>query len=301
MSIPTYAPPSKVWNRVSKANPCRVDGCGHVDWCTYTDDGAACCMRIQSDKPMRNGGWLHKINASTPRPAPPLRRTVAKPVNIDWNYRERQYTPPDGKVKALADKLGVSEYALNVLGVGWAWDRNAWSFPMKDETGRTVGMRLRNEDGAKWCVTGSSNALFIPDIEPREVLYIVEGASDAAAGVDLGWWVVGRPNCSACLEMILKYVARVKARQVVIVPDLDDNQAGQRGADALQAKLRVPSKQLIVPCKDLRQAVQSGYTSRMAANQLRDTLWVMPPQPPPVANERNCGGIGTAVRKQWGA
>ena len=57
-------------------------------------------MRIQSDKPMRNGGWLHKINDSTPRPAPPLRRTVARPVNIDWNYRERQYTPPDGKVKA---------------------------------------------------------------------------------------------------------------------------------------------------------------------------------------------------------
>ena len=91
----------KDWIRVSPKEPCRI--CKRVDWCCRGEifDN---CMRVESDRPAKNGGWLHKIDATAPAYiAPPLRRPVARPVNIDWNYRERQYTPPDGKVKALAD------------------------------------------------------------------------------------------------------------------------------------------------------------------------------------------------------
>jgi hypothetical protein len=53
------------WVRVSKKNPCSV--CQKPDWCCIGDRYIN-CMRVQSDKPCVNGGWLHAINDETPRP-----------------------------------------------------------------------------------------------------------------------------------------------------------------------------------------------------------------------------------------
>lgn len=57
--------------RVSKARPCPV--CGKADYCGVSADGGlAVCMRTQSAKESRNGGWVHRLHSALPPlPAPP--------------------------------------------------------------------------------------------------------------------------------------------------------------------------------------------------------------------------------------
>lgn len=44
--------------RVSMHNPCPV--CFRADWCGFNDK-VVVCMRVPSERPSRNGGWVHKI------------------------------------------------------------------------------------------------------------------------------------------------------------------------------------------------------------------------------------------------
>jgi len=97
----TTSPQPTVWKRVSRAIPCSV--CGKPDWCTYTGS-SACCMRIESLRPLRNGGWLHAGGGdggslgpiSTDRPpdlAPPKRRdrayrTLVQEVGLQRRHQE---------------------------------------------------------------------------------------------------------------------------------------------------------------------------------------------------------------------
>jgi hypothetical protein len=47
--------------RVKKGYPCPI--CGKSDWCGYSEDEKiAICMRIESDYPSKNGGWIHYLN-----------------------------------------------------------------------------------------------------------------------------------------------------------------------------------------------------------------------------------------------
>src|SRR4029453_4430585 len=49
------------WERVTHKQPCEI--CGKPDWCTRSELGA-CCMRVQTDRPMKNGGGLHSVSKS---------------------------------------------------------------------------------------------------------------------------------------------------------------------------------------------------------------------------------------------
>lgn len=47
------------FNQVTRFNLCPA--CGRPDWCVISADrSVAICMRIASDRPTRNGGFLHK-------------------------------------------------------------------------------------------------------------------------------------------------------------------------------------------------------------------------------------------------
>lgn len=61
-----------LWRSVNRRNPCQI--CDHPDWCRFTDDGAlARCMRKQSMRPTRHGGWLHVLRYDdVPPPRPPV-------------------------------------------------------------------------------------------------------------------------------------------------------------------------------------------------------------------------------------
>ena len=58
--------------RVNGHRLCPV--CGKPDWCAFNST-IAICMRVESNKPIKNGGWLHKLSE-------PL-LTVAKDIEVE--------------------------------------------------------------------------------------------------------------------------------------------------------------------------------------------------------------------------
>lgn len=58
--------------------------------------------------------------------------------------------------------------------------------------------------------------------------WIVEGLTDAAAAIDLGSNVIGRPASLGCEDMIVELVRQHGASTMLIIADADG--PGQRGA-----------------------------------------------------------------------
>jgi hypothetical protein len=234
-------------------------------------------MRVQSDRPARNGGWLHDAGA-TPRPYAPSTSTkaLAPPPDLEGLHRwfVNAVRPP--ALTALAERLGVQASALTRLGIGWAKTHHAWSFPMFDSKQRLVGIRLRGADnGDKWAVEGSHNGLFWPnDLRPQGLLLVCEGPTDTAALLGLGYDAIGRPSCSGAVEMVIEAIRGMPRRDVVIVADADpprvDAQGriirpGLDGARRLAAELTAAGRRPkiilpLTPHKDVRAWVCAGAT-----------------------------------------
>jgi hypothetical protein len=130
---------------------------------------------------------------------------------------------------------------------------------MYDANKRIIGVRLRNHDGHKWAVWGSKSGVFMDPLEDytKMPVCVCEGASDAAALMDMGFPAIGRPGCFNGVDIVEKLLA---GKDVVIVSDVDtkvkecpycqDNfcrhcRPGQVGADAL-------AKALVKVCKRVR-------------------------------------------------
>ena len=184
------------WNAVTRREHCPI--CDRTDWCGVATDGsAAICMRVESGRPTRNGGWLHRLRESTPRRRRVVR--VAIPTGAgghDFEAISRQLrgNVSPGRLEDHALQLGVSTESLVRLGVGW--DGEAWTFPMVNAYRRIIGILRRFPDGRKLCVKGGRAGLFIPAGLPDagEVL-ICEGPTDAAALITIGFDAVGRASC----------------------------------------------------------------------------------------------------------
>lgn len=270
---------SSGWVRVSKRTPCPI--CGHHDWCGITSDGAvARCMRVESDRPSPSGegGWIHVLGDEVmPRPVP---KPPSKPrPNVDWDHllgKWRFNTQP-GQLRRLATGLGVTTHSLERLGAAYAAQYKAWAFPMRNGRGYVIGIRLRNDAGQKWAVRGSRQGLFWPDMNTgTDPLVIAEGPTDAAAVLDLGFDVIGRPSCSGGTRLLEQALERGHSRDVVILADRDEPKKrpdgttwypGQEGAERLAQRLAglTRSTRIIKPLKgkDARAWVQSGATRRV--------------------------------------
>ncbi|MCH8852695.1 MAG: toprim domain-containing protein [Planctomycetes bacterium] len=244
---------------MTKARPCKV--CERDDWCGFSDDGSvAVCMRTESEKPTRNGGWLHRLREGSDfRPRHTARVAVFKRPACDFGKltQECEQAVSDRRMEQLAHELGVSTLSLRRLHIGW--DGHAWTFPMRDATGRILGIRRRFPDGRKLSVKGGREGLFVPNgLADTGLLAICEGPTDCAAILTLGIEAIGRPNCTGGTPHIVNLVRR---RCVVIVGDRDG--PGQRGALRLAATLRplCCTVTVIVPplgIKDAREWVRSG-------------------------------------------
>jgi len=127
------------------------------------------------------------------------------------------------------------------------------------------GIRLRHLDGRKLSVRGGREGLFVPrDLATSERLLVCEGATDAAALLDLGLTAIGRPSCTGGVGLIVDVVRRRREREVVVLADADE--PGRRGAANLAAVLTAfaPSVRIIEPpsgAKDARAWVRSGATA----------------------------------------
>lgn len=249
--------------RVNKTNRCVV--CGKDTWCLYGKDMVV-CMRVQSDraKTFKGGevGYFHQRdpNAPAPKYVKPKREYKINATNLlsEWSHNSRMSDIP-----RFAALLGVSEKSLyDIRCVPAPWD-NAWGFAMKDGYGNNIGIRVRNEQGRKWAVTGSHAGIFYPSYPPPKRIIIVEGPTDSAAAITLGFFPVGRPSCSGGSEHIMAFIRKHRVQEVVIVADNDD--PGIRGANDLLRLLPVAACILILPVKDLREFSSIGDKSTIDA------------------------------------
>ncbi len=269
--------------RVSKANPCPA--CGKDSWCLIGEK-ATLCMRVQSSKPytLKNSGELgywHEHDKTVVRPPMPKQK---EPPRIDANKLIGIWKKGCGiqRLEPLAEDLGVSVDSLVQMMAVWAPGYEAWAFPMRDGNGFMCGIRLRRDDGSKFCVTGSRTGIFLPFCQPRNTVFLVEGPTDCAALLTIGLYAIGRPSNSGGLDIIKQTISRLHIERAVIIADNDQDQEakdgrkfnpGYDGAQSLARNLMVPCCVMALPCKDAREFVSNGGTREMLENQLDNMLW----------------------------
>ncbi len=261
------------WIRVGKDNPCPV--CERPDYCGITDCGKyAICMRTESNKPTKNGGWLHRLDGRLPHPKQKNPKPKPRPkVDIYETYEKNGDRITDDLRRLLSKELGVTPESLKRLEVGY--DGANYSFPMRDADMRVIGLKLRAPNGSKFCVTGSQLGIYWPvkvESAGRELLVICEGESDCAALLDMGFQAIGRPSCSAGVEIIKKFLSGCR-RDVLLIADCDEAKTrpdgskfypGQEGSERLAKeidKLCRSLKIITIPgAKDVRRFYQDGGT-----------------------------------------
>lgn len=259
------------WVRVTRQVPCPI--CHKPDWCTVTSDGqVACCMRVQSDRQARNGGWLHRMTAALVEAGRVLPVSCDRKLGLDcgayhaalrrhWDWRWC-----DG----LSLELGVGMAALEALEVAYDGVNEAFAFPMRNGDGGVCGIRLRARDGRKWAVRGSCEGLFFdPALAGKDDLVVCEGPTDTAAALTLGLRAVGRPSCSGGNDALAALARRLGVRRVTVVADHDaphrrpDGSVwypGRDGAVAMARALRRAWRMVLPPAKDLRAWLHEGAT-----------------------------------------
>ena len=94
------------FTRVSKARPCPQ--CGKPDWCTVGDYGVV-CMRVQSARQVKNGGWFHAFDSAGGQAAPPPPRPATQVPAINATAMHREWL------------AGTTAEALSVLMNPDAW------------------------------------------------------------------------------------------------------------------------------------------------------------------------------------
>lgn len=210
------------WVRVSRKSPCRI--CEKWDYCTQLMSGKlARCMRVESEKPSTQGGWIHRINGE-PVAAP---KEITKLKNVG-EIAKKMFNTPDAKDRRakLAAQLGVSAKSLRELGVGVGYDRGGefMSFPSRGVKGQVIGITRRYWDGEKKTMAGTSNGIFAVQgwWKLEGPICIVEGASDVAALFSHGLCGLGRPSNTGGVPILAEFLKRRgQGRKILVVGEND--------------------------------------------------------------------------------
>ena len=266
---------STIWPKFSKEHPCPK--CGHWDWTCRAGTKMFVCMRVESDRPNKDGGWLHFFDGGKSF-IPPRRFVPPSAPRIN---------PQSVVVKScgedLAAELGVSMAALRTLGVGWSDQYGAWMFPMRNGSNEVVGWNRRYKNGEKKIVAGTKGGLYIPQIDVQETAFICEGGSDTAALLDLGFFAIGRFNVSSGAEDLKTFFSDNKIFRAVIIADNDSlkNLNGRKARPGIEGAIRLKKALGITsviwqppsPCKDVREFVKRGGTRELILSDLRTKVW----------------------------
>lgn len=266
--------------RVNARRKCPV--CGRADWCLiHRDGGTALCPRTLSDRSWGECGFLHVVDAGVVggrKEAAVVKQPPPKRID-DWTPRLAQYDKniTRDQIERLAVSLRVRSTSLAGLRIGFSHQHDAFTFPMCDHQGKTIGVRLRSADGTrKLSIVGGRNGLFIPTypqsmIDGEQEWWVVEGPTDTAAMLDWQLPTIGRPSCSAGVDMTCRFL---KGKSVVIVANYDSPKTrpdgsifypGQEGAAVLANALATTtdSVRVIYPrrgFKDVREWKRNGAT-----------------------------------------
>lgn len=158
------------------------------------------------------------------------------------------------RLKDLSVDLGISVKTLRDFGIGY---NNVFTFPMKDEQGRVIGVQYRNEEGKKWCVENSKLGLFYGTISLDKSVIICEGNTDAAVATDLGMFGIGRPSAQVGNSLVLDFLKLNRVKDVTIVADNDQSGIGLKSATKLSELFEQKgiNRRIYIPegVKDLRE------------------------------------------------
>lgn len=261
------------WTRVTRDEPCAI--CGRPDWCTKTDDGS-CCMRIESERAMHNGGWFHRDLEKRNTLFKRREKTPTLSNLLDaTSLIEKWRLSTNGEIDQLARDLSVSARSLLDLGTVWAAPHRAYGFPMTNQDGVVTGIRLRATDGKKWAVKNSKAGVFFPGGAMTRLsttrVFICEGPTDTAALLSIGLFAIGRPSCLGCEQIVTDLLRNLGTREAVLITDNDA--PGLRGAEKLSAALRVRTAFLVPPAKDARAFVAAGGTAQLLESMLNNCIW----------------------------
>ncbi|MFH0824414.1 MAG: hypothetical protein V2B18_16800, partial [Pseudomonadota bacterium] len=75
-------------------------------------------MRVESRKPVKNGGWVHQLSDPLPAVPPPKPKALVDDVAQDARWRpiiERMANCDAAHIERLAVRLGVSRASLESL------------------------------------------------------------------------------------------------------------------------------------------------------------------------------------------
>jgi len=236
---------------------------------------------------MKSGevGYFHKLNGAARKPPATKQEPEPEPVINCQAMLERWWEETTREqLQTAAAALGVSVVALAMLGWVWAKEHHAWAIPMRDEQNTPVGIRLRTSEGKKFAVRGSHSGIFLPQTEADRTALVAEGPTDAAAGLTLGFFTIGRPSCSGGAGQIIGTIQRLKINRVIIIADNDVRQEltkgrnpGVEGAVSLAEMLPVPCAVILLPGpKDLREYISLGGTRAMLDDQINHTVMRQP-------------------------
>ncbi len=240
------------------------------------------CQRIESTKPHSRGGWFHFYDdkAQAGRFIIPKARPAPQAIDAEAKIRRWQAMQSQQMLTIFAENLGVTPNSLFELGCAWSVEYKAWAFPMSDGAGKIIGIRLRNETGFKWAVTGSRQGIFLPAVDPQPITFLPEGPTDTAACLSLGLFAIGRPSCNSGNELIAQALKRLGIYKVVIVADNDEiKQGGKRpgieGAIKLKKELKLSSViwSPPAPIKDVREFLKVGGTKQMIESEIKNKVW----------------------------
>lgn len=262
-----------VWARVTKSAPCPI--CKKGDWCCIDKDtGAVCCMRVESDKSLANGGWLHNGKQCPPRP--PQSKPIgydAPEFDVDLWWRSVRFIIRQRPMEEWAKNLSLPVDAMDLMGTCILAGKLC--FPMFDGHGKVCGIRTRDKLGNKRAITGSKAGVFLSPYYGDEETIICEGPTDATAALALGFWSIGRPSCLGSERHVVDTCRRYGIRQVTLCADGDG--PGIAGAKKLEDTLRAAkiSVRMVTPSnhKDLRDWYKAGATRAIVDAQWSQAEW----------------------------
>lgn len=233
------------WTRVTVRRPCPI--CKKSDWCGISFDGRlAICMRTESKKRSKNGGFVHRLDddqavAPLPRPV----RSKGPVRRVPWRATMLACVDEIMRVqlKDLADAFGCPIGTLERMQVGWSCSNDAYTIPMRDADGEPIGIQLRYRNGRKLCIKGSHLGLFGTQCQNAEPVIVTEGASDCAYVMAMGFHAIGRPSNVSGHELVAEYLGRMDKPDVVVICDRDKEgspaaAATKRGAQQLAKSVR---------------------------------------------------------------
>lgn len=250
------------WMRCSRKHPCPV--CGKSDWCCWLNTGEVMwCMRVSDGEVAGfRRGRTHPTAGGTswyPTLEPPVTHVIDPPKphpvgKIRWDeiQNECRTCLTDESLAKAIKMLGVESGTLESMGIGWSRHWRAWTFPMRHAvTEKIIGIRTRTPDGRKFALTGSKQGYFFPPRAKRDrLVWIVEGPTDAAAMLSLGFEVMGR---ASCLHQSQDLRERLRGRRVIVLADNDE--VGLAGANKLAGYLEgFAAAWVIAPPSEVKDA-----------------------------------------------